>query len=90
MEPRYVRCKVSPGLFAAEFYVVVQGSSAYVDRSQVQVLEQPQRGAEVEGQVLTYVIDAGEGKEEALVQLPGEPVVGGLRTWVPKSLFASA
>ncbi len=87
---RYVRCKVSLGMFETEFYVMTRDSSAYVDRKNVRVKKPPEQGTEVEGEVLAYLIDEGGGKEEALVEIPGEPVVGGLRTWVPKSLLTAA
>lgn len=41
----------------------------------------PQRGMEVEGEVVAYLID--QERDRALIELPGEPVVGGLRTWIP-------
>lgn len=82
-QARYVRCKVSPGLFDTEFYVVINGFSAYVDRSNVRVKDVPDQGQEVDGEVLAYFI--GERQREVLIELPGEPVVGGLRGWVPKS-----
>ncbi len=87
---RYVRCKVLPGLFETEFYVSVSGSSAFVDHRNVRVPSPPGPDNEVEGEVLTYLIDEGDGRDEALVELAGEAVVGGLRTWVPKVMFAGA
>lgn len=88
---RYVRCKVAAGFFETEYYVMLQqGSSAYVDRSHVRVNRDPERGSETDGQVLAYLLDEGEGKGEALIELSGEPAVGGLRSWVPKELLASA
>jgi hypothetical protein len=84
----YVRCKVSPGFFGNEFYVVVGDSSAFVDHTNVKVNVRPDSGKQVEGQVLAYVVE--EESERALVELPGQAVVGGLRTWVPKNMFASA
>ncbi len=79
----YVRCRISPGLFKTEFYVSVPGTSLYVDRSAVRVRTPPAPGVEGEGEVLAYLID--ERDEQVLVELTGEPVVGGLRTWVPKA-----
>jgi hypothetical protein len=88
---RYVRCRVLPGIFDDEYYVMVAENAAYVDRHSVRVLgKSDQEGGEVEGEVLAYLIDEGDGREEALVELAGEPVVGGLRAWVPKTLFAGA
>ncbi len=87
---RYVHCKVSLGFFETEFYVRLDDSSAYVDRTNVRVGKPPEPGAEIEGQVLAYVIDNGGSSDKALVEIPGEPVIGGLRSWVSKSTFATA
>jgi hypothetical protein len=84
----YVRCRVSPGYFGNEFYVVVGDSSAFVDRFNVKVDRTPEGGHEVDGQVLAYLVS--EEPDRALVELPGQPVVGGLRTWVSRSLLAGA
>lgn len=83
----YVRCKVSLGNFETEFYVMVANSSAFVSRDSVRVDRPPEGNRQVEGQVLAYLI--AEEKDKALVQLPGEPVVGGLRAWVNKSALAT-
>jgi hypothetical protein len=80
---RYVKCKVSLGFFETEFYVVVDDSSAFVDRKNVRVKEPPSKDAEVEGLVQAYLI--AEKGDKVLVEIPGQAVVGGLRTWVPKS-----
>ncbi|HEV2991058.1 MAG TPA: hypothetical protein VG759_21645 [Candidatus Angelobacter sp.] len=85
---KYVRCRVSLGLFGTELYVVVGDSSAFVDGSNVKVTKPPEQGKEVDGVVLAYVVK--EEMERALIELPGQAVVGGLRTWVPKQLLASA
>ena len=82
-KPLYVRCKVSLGNFETEFYVIVDGSSAFVSRDSVKVDRPPEGSRQVDGQVLAYLV--AEESDKALVQLPGEPVVGGLRTWVPRS-----
>ena len=83
MKIGWVHCKVSLGFFDTEFYVSVGNASAHIYRGNVRVATPPTVGADVDGEVLTYVIE--ERQEEALVELPGEPVVGGLRNWVPKS-----
>jgi hypothetical protein len=81
---RYLRCKVALGIFKTEFYVMINDSvAAYVDRSFVRVPHDPPPNDELEGSVLTYVVQ--EGENSALVELSGEAVVGGLRNWVPKS-----
>jgi hypothetical protein len=82
-ETRYVKCRVLPGLFGTEFYVVVHDSSAYVNRTDVRVPREPQADAEEEGEVQAYLVS--EEDDQVLVELRGEPVVGGLRTWVPRS-----
>ncbi|MBM3774592.1 MAG: hypothetical protein FJW37_05450 [Acidobacteria bacterium] len=33
--------------------------------------------------VIAYLVE--EKSDQALIELPGEPVVGGLRAWVPKT-----
>jgi hypothetical protein len=88
MRTGYVSCKVAPGFFETEFYVTVGASSVHADRGTVRVSEPPPEGGEVDGSVLVYVVEEPSGKDSALVELPGEPVVGGLRSWVPKSLLS--
>lgn len=85
----FVRCKVLPGLFDTEFYVLVsRSSSAYVAQRNVKLGKSPELGQEVDGQVLAYLIN--QERTRSLVELPGEPVVGGLRTWVPNEMVAAA
>jgi hypothetical protein len=84
----YVTCRVSPGFFENEFYVVVDDSSAFVDRKNVLVEDIPSTSTEVEGKVLAYAIE--QQGDRTLVELPGEAVVGGLRTWVPNASFSPA
>jgi hypothetical protein len=78
----YVTCTVSAGLFENEFYITVSDSGVYVDREKVRVQATPLNGDKVKGQVAAYLIE--EKNDQVLVELPGEPVVGGLRTWVPR------
>jgi len=84
----YVTCTVSQGVFESEFYVTVNDSSVYIDRVNVRVKESPQNGDEVEGRVLAYLVE--EKSEKSLIELTGEPVVGGLRAWVPNADWAYA
>jgi len=84
----YVNCTVSLGFFETEFYVVINDSSAFVDRKNVLVDRVPSRNVEVEGKVLAYVV--AEKADKALVEIPGQAVVGGLRTWVPSKAFEPA
>jgi hypothetical protein len=89
LKTAYLKCKVLPGLFDTEYYVLVNGSSAaYVNRANVNFKGLPKHRAPVEGRVFVYVID--RKPEESLVEFTGEAVVGGLRTWVPNTLFARA
>lgn len=83
----FVHCKVSLGFFETEFYVVVDQSAAFVDKASVRVGKTPLKDSEVEGQVLAAVIR--EHRDKALVELPGQAVVGTLRTWVPKASLAA-
>jgi hypothetical protein len=85
---RYLPCRVSLGFFETEFYVVVDQSSAFVSRENVRVDRNPGPDFDVDGQVLVYVVE--EDNDKALVQLPGEPAIGGLRTWVSKASLAAA
>jgi hypothetical protein len=78
----YVSCIVSAGLFEGEFYITVRDSSVYVDREKVHVDPAPHNGDKVKGEVVAYFID--EKSDQVLIELPGEPVIGGLRAWVPK------
>ena len=81
MSTVYITCKVLPGLFENEFYVMVNHSAAYyVNKKIVKVSQEPKSGAPVDGTVLGYVVE--QGSKQSLVQFPGEVVVGGLRTWV--------
>lgn len=88
LKPLYVNCKISRGNFKGEFYVILDASSAYVGEGSVKFKHPPGEAGTVEGQVLAYLIS--EEPDKALIQLPGEPAVGGLRAWVPKSALAAA
>jgi hypothetical protein len=83
----YARCQVWPGTFDSELYVILGEVSAIVDKRNVK-MDSPANGAEVPGSVLVYLIE--ESPDRALVELPGQPVVGGLRTWVSKEFLAAA
>jgi hypothetical protein len=88
MKTAYVQCSVLPGLFDTELYVLVNGSSAaYVNRNSVKIKADPQHGVQVDGEVFAYIINQRD--DQSLVELTGEPVVGGLRTWVPNAMLAS-
>lgn len=81
--------KVARGFADSEFYVMVPGGpAAYVSRDLVFVKVVPTEGSEVRGQVQVYVLE--RGKDDALIELPGEPVIGGLRARVNNSLLLTA
>jgi hypothetical protein len=82
-----VRCRVSRGFFESELLVMVAGSSAYVNRDHVKTNGDPRNG-EVDGFVSAYVIE--RSGDRALVEVPGEAIVGGARTWVPASSLSAA
>src|SRR5436305_103970 len=90
MSAAYITCKVLPGLFENEYYVMVNGSSAYyVSReSVVKVYGTPEAGKPVDGLVLGYIVESSGGK--TLVQLPGEAALGGMRTWVESEAVSAA
>ena len=85
-----IRCQVSAGLFESEYFVRVNGQSAYyVNRANVQVNPQPTAEQVIAGRVRGYKVDQRDNL--ILVQLPGEVVTGGLRTWVENdAVFAVA
>ena len=83
MSPAYINCEILPGLFDSEYYVAVNGSSAYyVSKENVKLRnEQPSADNPVNGVVYGYIVLQENSK--TLVQLPGEPARdNGVRTWV--------
>jgi len=84
----YVRCTVARGIFDTEFYVTVRDSSVYIDRDNVRVKDAPGANDTVQGSVKAFLVE--EESDKALIELPGEPVVGGLRAWIPKADLAYA
>ena len=82
-----VRCRVSKGFFETELLVMVASSSAYVSRDNVTVSGDLAAG-EVDGLVSAYMIQ--KNGDRALIELPGEPMVGGTRNWVPASDVSTA
>lgn len=85
----YFPCRVLPGLLDSEYYVMLDGASAYVPRSAVRVQVEPTE-SEVEGQLQVIVIERDPGQERTLIEMPGEAVVGNARSWVPSNLLAGA
>ena len=89
MSSVYITCQVLPGLFDNEYYVMVNGSSAYyINRKNVKVEQEPTPESAVNGQVFGYFVEAGTDK--ILVQLTGEAALGGLRTWVESEAVVAA
>jgi hypothetical protein len=84
---KYARCQVLPGAFDSELYVIVGDVSALVDKGSVKT-DDPVNGVEVSGAVLVHLI--AEKSNQVLVELPGQAVVGSLRTWVPKETLVAA
>ena len=80
----FVVCRVSRGFFSSEFYVKLTNGDAFiVDRTNVRLDREPvMRTEEVDGKVLAYVIE--DRPERLLIELPGEPVAGGFRSWIPR------
>lgn len=83
----YIVCRVHRGVFDSEFYIIVGDVSALVGVNSVQVKQPPEQGKEVQGCVQVYLVREESGR--FLVELPGQAVIGGLRTWVDKEAFAS-
>lgn len=89
MSPVYITCKVLPGLFDDECYVMVNGSAAYYINSRlVRVEGALDLNKPVDGLVSGYLVE--QSKDHSLVQLPGEAVVGGIRTWVENGAVRAA
>ena len=88
MSKTKVFCKVSPGLFANEYHVMVNHSAAYyVSRDAVEVKSEPQAGGFVDGKITGYIVEKKGSR--VLVQFPGEVIVGGTRTWVEQAELVS-
>lgn len=90
MMPRvYISCRVLPGQFESEYYVMVNGSAAYyINQSNLIIDVQPQGNEPGRGRVIGYVVE--QTADRTLVQLPGEVVIGGVRTWVENADVCAA
>jgi len=86
MKTAFVYCTVRPGMFDNEYVVAVNQSAALVSSGNVNV-HGPVTLQGVEGTVRVYIVE--EFDKNALVELPGESVIGGLRTLVPRASFAA-
>lgn len=80
METTYLDCVLASGFFKDELYVMLGDSSAFVERQKVQILQEPNGLNNGKGKVCVYVIE--READRLLVEIPGQPVVGSLRTWV--------
>lgn len=78
---QYVKCNLASGFFDEEIYVLLGSSSAIVSRNNVRIISEPKPNTQGKGEVCVYVVD--RMLDKLLVELPGQAVVGGLRTWVP-------
>ena len=76
----YVDCVIHPGFFENEYYVVLGDSSAIVSRDDVQVAQEPLGKHDGNGKLCVYIIE--RKADRVLVEMPGQAVVGGLRTWI--------
>jgi hypothetical protein len=84
-----VECDVEPGLFKTEYLVwVLRQFSFYTDRQDVQVQQPPAKGQTVKGQVRAYLVEERNG--EAVIEMTGTPVEGGIRISVPKAITHAA
>ena len=81
---RSIQCELRPGLFDNEYLVLIgSGASVLVGADSVKVERAPTPDDAGSGAVLVYLI--GQEGDSALIEVPGEPVVGGLRSWGPAS-----
>ncbi len=88
MTTEYIDCVLETGFFDNELYVLVGNSSAIVSRNDVRVTSEPQGTKDGKGKVCVYIIE--RNADQLLVELPGQPVVGGLRTWIKQADSMSA
>jgi hypothetical protein len=82
MPTEYIDCELASGFFEDELYVMLGDSSVIVSRGNVKVEREPQAQKDGRGQVRVYVIE--RKADRLLVEIPGQPVVGSLRTWIPE------
>jgi hypothetical protein len=85
---QYVKCGLASGFFDEEVYVLVGSSSAIVSRNAVRIIDEPKLNVQGQGEVCVYVVE--QTPDRLLVELPGQAVVGGLRTWVPLTDLSAA
>jgi hypothetical protein len=80
-----VRCRVKPGMFDNEYVVLVNDSAAVVSSGNVTVSHTPVTLQGVDGSVRAYLVE--EHEHNAVIELPGESVIGSLRTSVPRGSY---
>lgn len=84
-----VECTVEPGMFKTEYLVSVPPNARfYVDRADVRVLRPPASAESLGGKVKAYLVEY-QGNQ-AVIEITGTPVVGGLRISVPKAITSDA
>ena len=84
----HLKVLVARGFAESEYYVMVpDGPAAYVSRDLVTVERSPAGDDQVPGSVRVYVLD--RSGTDALIELPGEPVIGGLRARVDPELLSA-
>ncbi len=85
----FVECKVRPGMFKTEYLVYVSPNATfYVDRADVSVAKPPVGEETVAGRVLAYLIEYR--KDQAVIEMTGTPIAGGVRILVPKAITSAA
>ena len=89
MSQAHITCRILPGFFDHEYYILIGVSSAYcVNREDVvEIAGTPSIGVPVDGKVLGYIVERHGDK--TLVQLPGEAAIGSSRTWVENRAVAA-
>ena len=87
MVTQFIDCILETGFFEDELYVLVGDSSAIVSRDDVEIASEPQGSKDGKGRVCVSVIQ--KDADRWLVELPGQPVVGSLRTWISDSQVRS-
>jgi hypothetical protein len=76
-------------MFKTEYLVSVPPNARfYVDRADVRVLRPPASAESLGGKVKAYLVEY-QGNQ-AVIEITGTPVVGGLRISVPKAITSDA
>jgi hypothetical protein len=83
-----VECEVQNGLFKTEYLVSLPGASFIVDRQDVRVAKAPLEGELVRGRVLAYLVEVRN--DQAVIEMTGTPVNGGIRILVSRAITTAA